>query len=63
MPDYRKMYTILCIAADRALSMLPDIKENTAARLLLQTALLQAEDVYLDTAGEPELSDTEKERV
>ncbi len=47
MIDYKKMYAILCAAASDALDALPDTPENARGRLLLQTALFQAEDLYI----------------
>ena len=63
MPDYQRMYTVLCVAADGALQMLPSTEENAAVRLLLQAALLQAEDIYKETAEASGQPGTEKERV
>lgn len=48
MEDYRKMYHILCTAASDALDLLPDNMENMMGRKLLQDALLEAEEIYLD---------------
>ncbi len=48
MPDYKKMYALLCAAASDALDSLPDIPENRSGRELLQRALYEAEDMYLD---------------
>ena len=47
MPDYKKMYAILCTAASAALDMLPDTPENGAARFRLQEALYEAEELYM----------------
>ena len=54
MPDYKKMYHILCAAASEALDELPDEPANAAGRETLQTALNEAEDVYIETADEEE---------
>ena len=51
MPDYQKMYYAICTAASRALDILPATTENIQARSELETALLEAEDIYIDTAG------------
>ena len=48
MPDYQKMYYILCAAVDKALDLLPE--EETEARRILQQALAEAEEKYIDTA-------------
>lgn len=45
MIDYQKMYYIICSAASKAIDAPP--KE---AKRLLQTALYEAEDVYIRTA-------------
>ena len=50
MADYQKMYYILCRAADKALDALPEDGEK--ARQILQKALNEAEEKYIDTAGE-----------
>ena len=47
MPDYKKMYALLCSAASEALDELPDTAENTKGRNTLQTALLAAEEMYI----------------
>ena len=52
MPDYKKMYAILCAAASEALDALPATEENTAGRALLQQALYEAEELYV--SGEDE---------
>ena len=49
MVDYAKMYYILCAAASEALDALPETPENEAARALLQTALNEAEELYIDS--------------
>ena len=52
MPDYQKMYYILCDAANRAIDFIRQTPE--AAEQILRQALAHAEDVYVDTAGEEE---------
>lgn len=47
MPNYEKMYAVLCAAASDALDVLPETAENTAGRELLQTALEKAEELYI----------------
>ena len=49
MPDYQRMYCILCVAASGALDLLPDSRETAAARELLQRALWEAEELYIGT--------------
>lgn len=51
MPDYKKMYALLCAAASEALDRLPDTPENRACRELLQRALYEAEELYVDAEG------------
>ena len=46
MPNYQKMYYILCDAASRAIDVSPE-----EAKLILQRALDDAEELYL-RAGE-----------
>ena len=50
MVDYQKMYYILCRAVDRALDVLPG--EGEQARQILQQAMDEAEEKYIDTVGE-----------
>ena len=47
MPDYKKMYAILCAAASEALDKLPETAENAAGREVLQQALNEAEELYI----------------
>ena len=47
MPDYERMYHILCQASSGALDMLPDTEENAPGRYLLQFALYVAEEMYI----------------
>lgn len=48
MPDYEKMYVVLCAAASDALDALPETEENASRRALLQAALDEAEELYID---------------
>lgn len=50
MPDYKTMYQILCVAADKAVTMLEKQKNSTPAAEILKAALLQAEEVYIETS-------------
>lgn len=50
MPEYQKMYYILCSAASHALDVLPAVPDNADGRLTLETALLAAEDIYIESA-------------
>ena len=47
MPDRQKMYSILCAAASRAI----DAKDLDEARRILQAALNEAEELYIETVG------------
>lgn len=49
MIDYQKMYHLVCSAASKAIDAPP--KE---AKRLLQTALYEAEEMYIRTCGEDE---------
>lgn len=44
----QKMYAVLCAAASEALDLLPDTDENRPARELLQRALYEAEEIYVN---------------
>ncbi len=54
MPDYKKMYAILCGAASDAIDLLADAKNSERAKAELLRALLQAEELYLDACDEEE---------
>jgi len=54
MADYQKMYGILCRAMSEALDRLPQKAENLPARLCMEKALNEAEDLYIETAEEEE---------
>ena len=60
MPDYERMYHILCRAASGALDLLPNTAENSSGRALLQFALYVAEELYI-RAGEGEEGQEEEE--
>ncbi len=53
MTDYQRAYHILCAAGSAALDALPDTPENAAGRALIQDALLEAEDVCIETDDGP----------
>ena len=55
--DYPIMYYIMCDGASRALDALPDLPGNRPARELLEKALLAAEEVYIDSAGDDLLAE------
>lgn len=52
MPDYEKMYAILCAAGSEALDLLPDTAENREGREVLQRALYRAEEMYIAASGD-----------
>ena len=56
MTDYKRAYHILCAAASHALDVFPDTPENAAGRTVLQEALLEAEDVCIESMDEDERS-------
>lgn len=47
MTDYQRMYIILCVAASEALDALPEIAETALGRSILQNALYEAEQLYI----------------
>ena len=53
MTDYERIYHIVCAAMDRALDMLEDKANVEQARQVMQAALLEAEELYIQTCGEP----------
>ena len=59
MPDYK--YHILCAAASAALDELPDEPAIAAGRDILQNALNEAEDIYIDTTDEEERPPSDEE--
>ena len=48
MPDYQKMYHILCAAASRAIDLLSDVPAGNMARMTLLDALGEAEELYIN---------------
>ena len=47
MPDYQKMYALLCGAASDAVDLIEQ-GEDRKASALLREALLKAEDMYIE---------------
>ena len=47
MPEYQKMYAILCGAISDALD---NLNNKAKARMILEEALLETEDMYIETA-------------
>ena len=58
MPDYKKMYAVLCAAIDGEIDTLREIPLALASANRLENALLEAEEIYIETS--PSLSDGEK---
>lgn len=50
MPDYKRMYTLLCKAVDDALTDLEAIPAARNSYKLLSDALLEAQEIYIDTS-------------
>ena len=59
MPDYQKMYAVLCTAIDREIDTLKEIPLALASAKRLENALLEAEEIYIETSTYVE-SDDEK---
>ena len=51
MPDYMKMYAVLCSAVDKAIEALENIPPALPIAYALLDALEVAEDLYISTAG------------
>lgn len=54
MPDYERMYHILCRAVSEALDKLPDMMKYREGRNILQLALQEAEELYIREDEEDE---------
>ena len=52
MPDYEKMYAVLCSSVDGVIEPLRRIPGALYYAELLQKALLEAEEIYIGSAGE-----------
>lgn len=50
MPDYQKMYAILCAAVDSVIDPLEHIPLAIPAAARLRKAMLDAEEVYINTS-------------
>ena len=53
MPDYQKMYYVLCDAASKAIDATPE-----EAKQILQKALYEAEEIYIRTSEDEETRET-----
>ena len=60
MADYKKMYAVLCTAIDREIDTLKEIPLALASANRLENALLEAEDIYIETSSYAEPDDEEK---
>ena len=60
MPDYKKMYAVLCAAIDREIDTLKEIPLALASANRLESALLEAEEIYIETSSYVESDDGEK---
>lgn len=49
MADYKKMYILLCAAIDEVLDRLLESEETLEIGEKLRDALLQAEEIYMET--------------
>lgn len=50
MADYEKMYALLCAAVDNAIDALENVPAAQEASQALQAALLEAEEMYIQTS-------------
>ena len=57
MANYKKMYLVLCDAAELAITSLEHIPQARPAIRLLHNAMLQAENIYIDGTPYAERSD------
>lgn len=61
MPDYERMYALLCGAVDKAIDSLEKMPEAEHISQALQAALLKAEEIYIETA--PYLDESEDSKM
>ena len=50
MADYKKMYAVLCTAIDGEIDALKEIPLALASANRLENALLEAEEIYIETS-------------
>ena len=60
MPDYKKMYAVLCTAIDGEIDTLKEIPLALASANRLESALLEAEEIYIETSSYVEVDNGEK---
>ena len=63
MPDYQRMYYLLCKAVDDVIDPLEKIPAAAKYAQTLHDALLEAEDIYIDTSPYEVSERTEAEIV
>ena len=51
MADYKRMYAVLCTAIDREIDALREIPLALASANRLENALLEAEEIYIETSS------------
>ena len=61
VPDYKRMYTLLCAAVDGVIDPLERIPAARASAEKLKDALLEAEEIYVETS--PHLPEAESPGV
>ena len=60
MPDYKKMYAVLCAAIDGEIDALKEIPLALASANRLENALLEAEEIYIETSTDEKSSEDEE---
>ena len=60
MADYKKMYAILCSAVDSVIDPLEQIPLALPQAQILRKALLDAEDLYIETEADFKVIEFEK---
>ena len=63
MPDYQKMYYAVCSGVSRVLDHMPDNDLFRETKKQLADVLLEAEEIYIETAEAPEVPDFPQEGV
>ena len=54
MADYKKMYCVVCSAADSVIDELDGMTETRHIADVLKAALLEAEEIYINTSADDE---------
>ncbi len=63
MPDYQRMYYLLCKAVDDVIDPLEKIPDAAKYAQALHNALLEAEEIYIDTSPYEMPEDAEAEII